>query len=67
MHWVFGQEYEQGGSKDPKGFAINSGWRIHFNVEWYKAKERAAKVLAGVTVLTVSEVYDTVGVGCWDG
>lgn len=23
--------------------------------------------VTGVTVLTVSEVYDTLGVGCWDG
>lgn len=42
-------------AKIQRDFAINSGWRIHFNVEWYKAKERAAKVLAGSFIFKVQD------------
>lgn len=42
-------------AKIQRDFAINSGWRIHFNVEWYRAKERAAKVLAGSFIFKVQD------------
>lgn len=42
-------------AKIQRDFAINSKWRIHFNVEWYRAKERAAKVLAGSFIFKVQD------------